>query len=126
MRTILFWQLFWQSFFYKEKIAKSSAKISAFQGVSASISVLSFPIPVLVSSRTDDMYFIYRLQNVVLNIPRLLQSYTTEKMKFFIKDFFSKCDQIRRKMGIWSHLLKKSLIENFILCVVLQLLGMIL
>ena len=29
-------------------------------------------------------------------------------MKFSIKDFFSKCDQIR------SHLLKKSLIENFI------------
>ena len=30
-------------------------------------------------------------------------------MKFSIKDFFSKCDQIRRKLQIWSHLLKKSL-----------------
>ena len=30
-------------------------------------------------------------------------------MKFSIKDFFSKCDQIRRKLRIWSHLLKKSL-----------------
>ena len=29
-------------------------------------------------------------------------------------DFFSKCDQIRRKLRIWSHLLKKSLMENFI------------
>ena len=28
--------------------------------------------------------------------------------------FFSKCDQIRRKRQIWSHLLKKSWIENFI------------
>ena len=37
-------------------------------------------------------------------------------MKFSIKDFFSKCDQIRRKLRIWSHLLKKSLIENFIFC----------
>ena len=37
------------------------------------------------------------------------------KMKFSIKDLFSKCDQIRRKLWIWSHLLKKSLImENFV------------
>ena len=34
-------------------------------------------------------------------------------MKFSIKDFSSKCDQIRRKLQIWSHLLKKSLMENF-------------
>ena len=36
-----------------------------------------------------------------------------KKMKFSIKEFFSKCDQIRRKLRIWSHLLKKSLMENF-------------
>ena len=29
------------------------------------------------------------------------------KMKFYFKDFFSKCDQIRRNPRIWSHLLKK-------------------
>ena len=39
-------------------------------------------------------------------------------MKFSIKDFFSKCDHIRRKLRIWTHLLKKSLIENFIFCAV--------
>ena len=39
-------------------------------------------------------------------------------MKFSIKDFFSKCDQIRRKLRIWSHLLKKSSMENFIFCAV--------
>ena len=33
---------------------------------------------------------------------------------FSIKDFFSKCDQIRRSLRIWSHLLKKSLMENCI------------
>ena len=43
---------------------------------------------------------------------------TVQKMKFSIKDFFSKCDQIRRKLRIWSHLLKKSLMENFIFCAV--------
>ena len=34
------------------------------------------------------------------------------KMKFAIKDFFSKCDC--EFVRIWSRLLKKSLIENFI------------
>ena len=40
---------------------------------------------------------------------------TAQKMKFFIKDFFSKCDQIHSFLRIWSHLLKKSLTESFIL-----------
>ena len=31
---------------------------------------------------------------------------TAQKMKFSIKNFFSVCDQIRRKLGNWSHLLK--------------------
>ena len=47
------------------------------------------------------------------------QFYTAQKMKISIKDFFSKCDQIRRKLQIWSHLLKKSIMENFNFCAVL-------
>ena len=43
---------------------------------------------------------------------------TAQKMKFSIKNFFSKCDQVRRKLRIWSHLLKKSLMDNFIFCAV--------
>ena len=39
-------------------------------------------------------------------------------MKFFIKDLFSKCDQIRSLLRIWSHLMEKPLMENFIFCVV--------
>ena len=39
---------------------------------------------------------------------------TTQKMKFPIKDFFSKCDQIRSFLWIWSNLLKKFLMENVI------------
>ena len=31
-------------------------------------------------------------------------------MKLSIKDYFSKCDQIRSFLLIWSHLLEKSLI----------------
>ena len=41
---------------------------------------------------------------------------TAQKMKFSIKDFLSKCDKICKKLWIWSHLLKKSLMENFIFC----------
>ena len=52
-------------------------------------------------SRTDYMFFC---------------NYTTQKMNLSIKDFFSKYDQICRKLQIWSHLLKKSLMENFIFC----------
>ena len=37
-----------------------------------------------------------------------------QKMKFSIKNFFTKCDQIRRFLPIWSHSLKKSLMKNFI------------
>ena len=43
---------------------------------------------------------------------------TAQQVKFSIKDFSSKCDQIRRKRVIWSHLLKKFLMGNFIfLCI---------
>ena len=39
-------------------------------------------------------------------------------MKFSIKDVFSKCDQIHSFLRIWSHFLKKCLMENFIFCAV--------
>ena len=35
-----------------------------------------------------------------------------QKMQFSIEDFFSKCNQIRRKLWIWSHLIKKSSMKN--------------
>ena len=41
-----------------------------------------------------------------------------KKTKFFITHFFIKCGQIWRKLQIWSHLLKKSVMEN-IFCALL-------
>ena len=38
---------------------------------------------------------------------------TTQKMKFSIKDLVIKCDDICGFVRIWTHLLKKSLTENF-------------
>ena len=43
---------------------------------------------------------------------------TAQNMKFSIKNFSSKCNQIRRKLRIWLHLLKKYLMENFTFCIV--------
>ena len=36
--------------------------------------------------------------------------------EIFHEDFFSKYDQIRSFLRIWSHLLKKTLTENYFLC----------
>ena len=51
----------------------------------------------------------------------VLSSFTAQKMKFSITDFFSKCEQIRSFLRIWSHLLMKSLMDNFIFCAVFEL-----
>ena len=44
-------------------------------------------------------------------------------MKFSIKGFSSKNDQIRSFLRIWSHLLEKSLMVNFIFCAVQVVVG---
>ena len=56
------------------------------------------------------------LRSIIKKLCKLQTPNTTQKMKFSIKDFFSKCDQIRRKLQIWSHLLKRYLFESFIFC----------
>ena len=48
----------------------------------------------------------------VRDLPR--PGHTAQKTNFPIKDFFSKCDQIHSFLRIWSHLLKKSLMESLI------------
>ena len=49
------------------------------------------------------------------------QNFTLPKeIKFSINDYARKCNQIRRFLLIWSHLLKESIMENFFcVCVVL-------
>ena len=46
-------------------------------------------------------------------------------MNFSIIDLFSKFDQIRRELRIWSHVLNKSVVENFF-CAVTEVLLIIL
>ena len=42
-----------------------------------------------------------------------------KKIKFSIKNFFSNYEQIRSSQRIWSHLLEKTIMENFIFCAVI-------
>ena len=53
------------------------------------------------------------LQNLGKNLLKK-ETYTAKEMKFPIKDFFSKRDQIHSFLMIWSQLLMKSLMKNFI------------
>ena len=46
------------------------------------------------------------------------RDYTAQKIKFSIKDFLSKSNQIYSFLRIWSHLMKKPLMENLIFCAV--------
>ena len=66
--------------------------------------------------------FVFKISRYIINpIPLIWLVFcisTGQKMKFSIKDFSSKCDQIRSFLRIWSHLLKKSLMANFIFCAV--------
>ena len=52
------------------------------------------------------------------NALSLSYCFTAQKMKFSINNLFSKCDQIRSFLRIWPHLLKKSVMEDFIFCAV--------
>ena len=114
------------------------------QVASAPLIVSLFPFLLLLLSIYIDIYMIFPIIIVRLNTGKLWSIWfkysiihlgfrmgiwfvvgifwfdcTAKEIKFSIKDFFSKFDQIRRKLQIWSHLLKKSLMENFIFCAVL-------
>ena len=56
---------------------------------------------------------------MVVEISKLTLSEFYEMLKVLrespLQDFSSKCDQIHNLLRVWSHLLKKSIIENFIL-----------
>ena len=58
-------------------------------------------------------FYMQRIVNMIIP-SSIMKTIRYTKNEVCIKDFFSKCDQICRTLRIWSHLLKKSLMENFI------------
>ena len=78
-------------------------------------SILSF---VLTIKRNSQKVRVFPLKvNLVIRLIIIIHS-VQKKMKFPVKDIFSKCDQMPSFLRIWSHLLKKSLMENYIFCAV--------
>ena len=63
-------------------------------------------------------FFCFDIRSALLPLCAKLQinsvTTTAKTMKFSMKDFFSKFDQILSFLRIWLHLLNKSLMENFI------------
>ena len=90
-----------------------------------SISLLGITLKSHISSiyksASCQLNALFRLKNFLGFNERKIsnRNYTAQKMKVFMKDFFSKCDQICNLLQIWSHLLKKSSIKNFFFCAVL-------
>ena len=60
----------------------------------------------------------FNRNEIICVFSQILKDLLRKTGVFSIKYFFRKCDQIREKLQIWSHLLKKSLMENFIFCAV--------
>ena len=104
------------------------SRLYLLQSVQCSILAMSFLyflfLPTLCVHLSNEILFHPSLEKfsvafLTLNV-RLSSSDLShtlhKKLKFSIKYFFIKCDQICRKLRIWSHLLKKFLMENFIFC----------
>ena len=66
--------------------------------------------------RTGD----FNAEDSDLSLSQCLYEYHAHNIVKEKIDFFSICDQIRRKLRIWSHLLNNSLMENFIFCAVFK------
>ena len=88
-----------------------------------SLSSIDVTSIIFQSTLATTIFFSLNYRDLSWNISRFIiviykYSHCT-KNNIPLKDFFSKRDHIRRKMWIWSYLLKKSLMENFIFCAVL-------
>ena len=59
------------------------------------LATLAFTFPAIISTRQVRLICIFKSSFCRNSVVWFLSSYTAQKMKFSIKDFFSKCDQIR-------------------------------
>ena len=66
-------------------------------------------------SKSDVSILVFRAME--LHLLLFIRSVTARKMKFSVRNFFSKCEQICSFLRICSHLLKKFLMENSFFCI---------
>ena len=67
----------------------------------------------LVSNISRDLPQIAIMKILILK-SEITSSNFAQNMEFLLKDLFSKCDLIHKKLQIWSHLQKKLFMGNFI------------
>ena len=125
----------WKTGDSRDQIALQEYFTAAFNEVEATkkYKFLSIKNPVIRHFNRHSKACVKRRENIVLLCHSLKKQqkivgrnrkgqtsniYVTVQKMFSIKDFFSKCDQIRSFLWIWTHSLKKSLMGNFILCAV--------
>ena len=67
---------------------------------------------------TEDIFeFLNKSFNIIYYLMTFsVKLFPAQKINFSIKTFLSNSHQIRSFLWIWSHLLKKVLMENFIFC----------
>ena len=109
IKKVNLWPMFWPT--HATELKKS------INGIIFWWKIWSFRTKVLIDSLGETMS-VKKNRLKTLNIKSWNPNTSQKKWSFSIKDFFSKCDQSRSFLRIWSHLLKKSLIENFIFCTV--------
>ena len=132
--SLLYWKRVWKKLIYQTallKITKNILTVKCIFGELLALRKSNHWSQVLESLDKDD-FFQWNIQKKI-NVTNHIQTklaieimiiYTIKynslhkKWSFSIKDFFSKCDQIRSFLRIWLHLLKKSLTKNFIFCAV--------
>ena len=91
--VLAFWLLYIRFFFQKKTVLRVHLK--------------SFTYDFIIFLNGYAFVKISNMRNKSINLKRInlhtTASYTRQKMKFSIKDLFSKCNQIRKKLRIWSH-----------------------
>ena len=107
----------------EHKSCKISTKLFGYMSQFQKHSYRRFPpSSISLSSKSFVNIIFYGTENNKLQRQETINHsniyFTAQKMKFSSKDFFSKRDQIRSFLRIWSRLLKKSFMENVIFCAV--------
>ena len=82
--------------------------------------VFYFPLLLLTALLWKKYLKTFKFVDLMAEWWKLYTKLTSQKIKFPIKDFFSKYVQIHSFLWIWSYLLNKSLMESFIFCTVFQ------
>ena len=95
-----------------------STWFGAFEGSVEEAHPVKFIIPYVEVFYFPETNFKIQVINKLMGL--VLSYISVQKKTLSIKDFFSKCDQIRSCLRTWSHLLKECLMENFSFCAVLH------